>query len=154
LAPHWPIFLTALSKPARTRDAKELVIFKPVLSSQEQPTMESLTKREHPDRSKINVHQPDELKYWVRALDVTREELLIAIDKVGNSATAVRRELERMASRQDSNTKKQEFIEKAAECAREARHQAALLPEGPIRDALLEKAKNYDSSVPEDKSYQ
>jgi hypothetical protein len=116
--------------------------------------MESPTKREQPDRSKINVHQPDELKCWIRALDVTREELRVAIDKVGNSATAVRRELERMASRQETNMKKQEFIEKASECAREARHQAALLPEGPVKDALLEKAKEYDSGVPEDNSYQ
>jgi len=116
--------------------------------------MESLTKREQPNRSKINVHQPDELKCWTRALDVRREELLAAIDKVGNSATAVRRELERMASRQEANAKKQEFIEKTAECAREARHQAALLPEGPIKDALLEKAKEYNSGVPEDHSYE
>jgi hypothetical protein len=45
------------------------------------------------------------------------------------------------------------YEEKAAECAREARHQAALLPEGPIRDALLEKARQYERRVPEDASY-
>ena len=99
------------------------------------------------------MHQPDELKSWIRALDVTREELLAAIDKVGNSVSAVRSELERMATRQEEYTQKQEFIEKAAECAREARHQAALLPEGRVKDALLEKAKEYDSGVPEDKTY-
>jgi hypothetical protein len=115
--------------------------------------MESLIKREQPDRSKINVRQPDELKAWTRALDVTREELLAAIDKVGNSAATVRRELEWMAARQQANEVNQEFVEKAAECAREARHQAALLPEGRIRDALLEKAKGYETEVPEDKSY-
>ena len=42
--------------------------------------MEGLTKREQPDRSKINVHQPDELKAWTRALNVTREELLAAVE--------------------------------------------------------------------------
>jgi uncharacterized protein DUF3606 len=115
--------------------------------------MESLTKREQPDRSKINVHQPDELKAWTRALNVTREELLAAVDKVGDSAAGVRKELERMAARQQASKKDQEFVEKAAECAREARHQAALLPAGPIRDALLEKAKGYETEVPEDKSY-
>jgi Protein of unknown function (DUF3606) len=115
--------------------------------------MESLTKREQPDRSKINVHQPDELKGWTRALNVTREELLAAVDKVGDSAAAVRKELERMAARQQASKRDQEFIEKAAECAREARHQAALLPDGPIRDALLEKAREYEAEVPEDKSY-
>ena len=115
--------------------------------------MESLTKREQSDRSKINVHQPDELKAWTRALNVTREKLLAAVDKVGNSAASVRKELERMAARQQANKKDQEFVEKAAECAREARHQAALLPEGPIRDAPLEKAKGYETEVPEDKTY-
>jgi hypothetical protein len=116
--------------------------------------MESLTKREQPDRSKINVHQADELKCWIRTLDVTRDELLAAVEKVGNSAAAVRNELERMTARQEANKAKQEYVDKAAECAREARHRAALLPEGPIRDALLEKAKEYESGVPRDKSYE
>ena len=115
--------------------------------------MESLTKREQPDRSKVNVHEPDQLKAWTRELNVTREQLLTAVDKVGDSAAGVRKELERMAAREQSRQKDQEFVEKAAECAREARHQAALLPDGPIRNALLEKAKGYETEVPEDKSY-
>ena len=114
--------------------------------------MESLTKREQPDRSKINL--PKEIKCWMRELDVTRDELLAAVDKVGNSAAAVRSELERMAARHEAYEKKQEYVQKAAECAREARHQAALLPNGPIKDALLEKARDYASGVPEDKSYE
>lgn len=48
--------------------------------------METLTRREQPDRSKINIHQADELKCWTRTLKVTREELLAAVDKVGDSA--------------------------------------------------------------------
>ena len=55
--------------------------------------MNSLTKREQPDRSKINMHQPHEVKYWTRALNVSREDLQKAVDKVGNSAAAVRKEL-------------------------------------------------------------
>jgi predicted RNA-binding protein YlqC (UPF0109 family) len=55
--------------------------------------MDSLTKREQPDRSKINLHQPHEVKYWTRALHVSQEELQKAIEKVGNSAAAVRKEL-------------------------------------------------------------
>jgi hypothetical protein len=35
------------------------------------------------------------------------------------------------------------------ECAKEARRQAALLPDGPIRDALLEKARLYEAKIPE-----
>jgi hypothetical protein len=55
--------------------------------------MDKLTKREQPDRSKINMHQALEVKYWSHALGVSREELQQAVDKVGNSAAAVRKEL-------------------------------------------------------------
>ena len=44
--------------------------------------------------------------------------------------------------------------EKAAECAREARKQAALLAPGPVRDALLQKAKEYEAEIPEDETYE
>jgi hypothetical protein len=33
------------------------------------------------------------MKYWTHQLGVTREELQRAVDKVGNSAAAVRKEL-------------------------------------------------------------
>jgi len=33
------------------------------------------------------------------------------------------------------------------ECAREARHQAALLAPGKLRDALMEKVRIYESEV-------
>jgi len=55
--------------------------------------MDSLTKREQPDRSKINMHQPHEVKYWTRALGITKEDLQKAVDRVGNSAATVRKEL-------------------------------------------------------------
>ena len=55
--------------------------------------MDNLTKREQPDRSKINLHQPHEVKYWTHALGVSKEELQAAIEKVGNSAPAVRKQL-------------------------------------------------------------
>ncbi|GIQ75129.1 hypothetical protein [Bradyrhizobium sp. RD5-C2] len=51
------------------------------------------------------------------------------------------------------NREMEELASKAAECARDARHQAALLPEGPIRDALLEKAKQYEAEIPADPTY-
>ena len=44
--------------------------------------------------------------------------------------------------------------EKAAECAREARKQAALLPPGPVRDILLQKAREYEAEIPEDETYE
>ena len=55
--------------------------------------MDHLTKLEQPDRSKINLHQPFEVKYWTHALGVSREQLQKAVDKVGNSAATVRKEL-------------------------------------------------------------
>jgi Protein of unknown function (DUF3606) len=51
------------------------------------------TKRVQPDRNKINLDQPNELKYWTRALKVSEEEIRTAIGTVGNSAAAVRKEL-------------------------------------------------------------
>ncbi|MDI4236163.1 DUF3606 domain-containing protein [Bradyrhizobium sp. 31Argb] len=55
--------------------------------------MDNLTKRDQRDRSKINMHQDFEVKYWARELGVTREQLQKAVDKVGNSAATVRKEL-------------------------------------------------------------
>jgi 3-oxoacyl-[acyl-carrier-protein] synthase III len=55
--------------------------------------MDSLTKREQPDRSKINMHQSHEVKYWTHQLGVSRDRLQQIVDKVGNSAAAVRKEL-------------------------------------------------------------
>lgn len=55
--------------------------------------MDNLTKREQPDRSKINMHEDYEVKYWTHALGVSKEQLQKAVDKVGNSAATVRKEL-------------------------------------------------------------
>jgi hypothetical protein len=54
---------------------------------------DNLTNRVQPDRSKINMHEDHEVKYWSHALGVSREMLQRAVDKVGNSAAAVRKEL-------------------------------------------------------------
>ena len=53
---------------------------------------DDLTKRGQPDRSKINMHEEHEVKYWTRHLGVTREELQRVVDRVGNSAAAVAKE--------------------------------------------------------------
>jgi predicted RNA-binding protein YlqC (UPF0109 family) len=55
--------------------------------------MDNLTKRDRPDRSKINMHESWEVKYWTRELGVSQAELQKIIDKVGNSAATVRKEL-------------------------------------------------------------
>jgi hypothetical protein len=55
--------------------------------------MDSLKKRVSPDRSKINMHEPYEVKYWTKELGVSMERLQEVVDKVGNAAAAVRKEL-------------------------------------------------------------
>ena len=55
--------------------------------------MDKLAKRDQPDRSKINMGEAFEVKYWLKALGVSKDELQRAVDKVGNSAAAVRKEL-------------------------------------------------------------
>lgn len=54
----------------------------------------SLTKKAQPDRSRIHINDETEVKYWTRHLRVTQDDLLKAVAKVGNSAAAVRKELE------------------------------------------------------------
>jgi len=55
--------------------------------------MENLTKRDQPDRSKINMSENFEVKHWLKALGVSKDQLQRAVEKVGNSAAAVRKEL-------------------------------------------------------------
>ncbi|MGY4352226.1 3-oxoacyl-[acyl-carrier-protein] synthase III [Bradyrhizobium sp. GM7.3] len=54
---------------------------------------DNLKKRDQRDRSKINMHEDFEVKYWTKELGVSRDELQKAVDKIGNSAAAVRKEL-------------------------------------------------------------
>ena len=54
---------------------------------------DNLTNRGQSDRSKINMNEDHEVKHWTHALGVSKEELQKAVDKVGNSAAAVRKEL-------------------------------------------------------------
>ena len=56
---------------------------------------DDVLKRGQPDRSRINMDADDEVKYWSKHLGVTREELQRLVDKVGNAASAVRKELGR-----------------------------------------------------------
>ncbi len=47
-----------------------------------------------PLRNHIDMSSELEVKYWVKHLGVRREELKRAVDKVGNSAATIRKELE------------------------------------------------------------
>jgi Protein of unknown function (DUF3606) len=55
--------------------------------------MDDPKKRASPDRSKINMHEPREVKCWTKELGVNRNQLQKLVDKVGHSAAAVRKEL-------------------------------------------------------------
>jgi hypothetical protein len=66
--------------------------------------MNSLTKRDQFERSKIYLHAPNQMKCWAHALGVSKEELRKVVDKVGNSAAAVRKELE---ANRDERTRNQ-----------------------------------------------
>lgn len=54
---------------------------------------DDLSNRGAQDRSRISMSEEHEVKYWTEALGVSREQLQRTVDKVGNSAAAVRKEL-------------------------------------------------------------
>ena len=54
---------------------------------------DDLTKRGAQDHSRISLAEAHEVRYWTEALGVDFDELKRVVDKVGNSADAVRREL-------------------------------------------------------------
>ncbi|MCK6435975.1 DUF3606 domain-containing protein [Rivihabitans pingtungensis] len=45
------------------------------------------------DPKTINTHQAHEMKYWSKKFDVTEDELLAAVKKVGNKAEDVQKHL-------------------------------------------------------------
>ena len=57
--------------------------------------MAILTRRAPPDRSKINMSSEQEVKSWSRELGITRGQLQQVVNKVGNSAAVIRKELTR-----------------------------------------------------------
>ena len=57
--------------------------------------MAVLTRRAQPDRSKINMDRDQEVKSWSREFGITRARLQQIVNKVGNSAADVRKELTR-----------------------------------------------------------
>jgi predicted RNA-binding protein YlqC (UPF0109 family) len=98
--------------------------------------MERRIKR--PDRTKIDRVA---FKYWTRALTISSADLQKAIEKVGNSAVAVRKHLEDSARDQTATR------EQLAKSASDARSRAAIASEGPIRDALLLEARRCEAKI-------
>ena len=54
---------------------------------------DDLKNRGAQDRARISMSEEHEVRYWTKALGVSKEQLAAAVTKVGNSAEAVRREL-------------------------------------------------------------
>ena len=54
---------------------------------------DNLQKTGQQDRSRINVHEEHEVRYWTETLGVSREQLEKAVAAVGVSANAVREHL-------------------------------------------------------------
>lgn len=61
--------------------------------------MDNLTKKGRRDRSKINMGEDYQVRYWAHEFGVTKEELQQAVDKVGNSAATLRKQLGLMGNR-------------------------------------------------------
>ena len=51
------------------------------------------TKKAVQDRTRINISEDYELRYWSKKLGVTQDQLKAAVKKVGNSVSAVEKEL-------------------------------------------------------------
>lgn len=56
---------------------------------------DDLTKKGPQDRARISLSERHEIRYWVEALGVTEDELRAVVEKVGNSASAVREALKK-----------------------------------------------------------
>lgn len=54
---------------------------------------DSKTNRGSPDRDRIDIHDPDEVRNWTKSLGVTKEELQQAVQAVGDRAEKVREHL-------------------------------------------------------------
>jgi len=57
--------------------------------------MDDLKKKGAADLSKINMHEAWEVDHWTKEFGVSKDELQRVVNKVGNSAAAVRKELGR-----------------------------------------------------------
>jgi hypothetical protein len=51
------------------------------------------SKRGSPDRDRIDMNDPDEVRNWTQSLGVTKEELAAAVKAAGSTAEKVRAHL-------------------------------------------------------------
>jgi hypothetical protein len=58
---------------------------------------DDLKNRGTADRTRINVHEGHEVRYWTKTLGVSEKTLLLAVNRVGPLVKDVERELKRGA---------------------------------------------------------
>ena len=76
---------------------EELAHVAAVGSNEESVMADDKLNRGEPDRSRINMSEDYEVKYWTERLGTTRDELQKVVDRVGNSANAVAKEFGQVA---------------------------------------------------------
>jgi hypothetical protein len=54
---------------------------------------DNLRKRRPQDSSRVNIHEPYEVRWWTEEFGCTEQQLKNAVAKVGTSAAAVKRHL-------------------------------------------------------------
>jgi hypothetical protein len=118
--------------------------------------MARLTKRAMPDRSKIDVDDAKQLKYWTKSLGVSKEDLLDAVEKVGNAAATVRKELQGrgLAMADEKKPLKPEDFPVNAE-GKQVKTQngtpIALTPDPAVAEDIAERLNEDDARREEDK---
>ena len=97
-------FLAAMRNPRTGLPAEllrkaeeELAHVAAVWSNEESVMADDKLNRGERDRSRINMSEDYEVKYWMERLGTTREELQKVVDRVGNSANAVAKEFGQVA---------------------------------------------------------
>lgn len=56
---------------------------------------DNLEKKGPQDSARINIHEPHEVRYWTKALNITEERLRNVVKEVGVSANAVREHIKK-----------------------------------------------------------
>lgn len=77
------------SNPSPIKLGSHAVAFK------EKNMADDLKIRQPEDRKKVNVHQDHELRDWAKSLQVTKQELRDAVDKVGPDVEEIKKYLNR-----------------------------------------------------------
>ena len=60
------------------------------VDTKERPMADDLTNRGPQDRSRISMSEDYEVRYWTKALGVSKEELQKLVDEHGNSAANIK----------------------------------------------------------------